>query len=611
MILSFVGPAVEVRVVDPFLPNHRGHGARQNGLVSNGRLHHLRWARRAMVIAIHRGLHHPWLHRINGEGATQRGWLNDGRAVERHQTDLPSDIAVGKWNGLREVPKCAVQGGRVAHRRPVPVKGEFGVAVHKSTSIVDVFIADLNGDVHRFTAPEVDTRRAHVNAVFRKDDAFELEVVLVALKPRATPSMSKRNGDHPALHHQPRGGGELLLIVPCWSESERDVRHHVGAVFGDLNGVRRMEFHEGSIAQTGRGATGVGEQERGLVRFAVHVKSMMRDGPTDDLVLRGNRLPFLGRRQDGFSVNHGAVLQQHGAGGLQAEHLNRQTATGFRHEGKRDGLHSTHAGDRCSRLVHAHHEGRRGVSHEMLACLVSGSKAAENRDTVARHLNANFGKGRVVNVNRIGGVGQRRVEHGEFAAVEVEQAGRCCVGRAVGHQRVLDEESDLKHRAGRGRIAETERGEVLGGNPQPGVARSTGSEGELHLFLSVGEAVLPTPRAYTRILTTPFVPLIKVEVEGWPSGVLATEEVHGERFSVPSGEIAHVAIGGKHRHDTGLHANRALVGHGEVRQADVHPSVLRVEAHLNLAACDRAVEFRVVQRCVGQHPRRGQGGILV
>ncbi len=564
-----------------------------------------------MVIAIHRGLHHPWLHRINGEGATERGRLNNGRTVERHQTNLPGDIAVGERNGLGEVPKRTVQGGRVAHRRPVPVKGEFGVTVHKSTSIVDVFIAHTNRDIHRFTAPEIEARRAQVNAVFRKDDALDFEVVLVALEPRATPSVSKRNGDHPALHHQPRGGGELLLIVPRWSESERDVRHHVGAVFGDVDGVGWMELYEGSIAQAGGGTTGVGEQEGGLVRFAVHVESMMRDGPTNDLIFSGNRLPFLGGRQHGFGVNHGAVLKDHSARGLQVEHLNRQTATGLRHEGKRDGLHSSHSGDRCSCLIHAHHKGRRGVSHEMLACLVGGSKATENGDTVARHLNASFRKGRIVNVNRIGGVGQCCVEHGEFAAVKVEQTGRCCVGRAVGHQRVLDEESDLKHRAGRGRIAETERGEVLGGNPQPGVARSTGSEGEFHLFLSVGEAVLPTPRAYTRILTTPFVPLIKVEVEGWPSGVLATEEVHGERFCVPSGEIAHVAIGGKHRHDTGLHANRALVGHGEVRQADVHPSVLRVEAHLNLAACDRAVEFRVVQRCGGQHPRRGQGGILV
>ena len=247
----------------------------------------------------------------------------------------------------------------------------------------------------------------------------------------------------------------------------------------------------------------------------------------------------------------------------------------------------------------------------MLARLVGGSKAAENRDTVARDLNANLSKGRIVNVNRIGGVGQCRVEHGEFAAVEVEQAGRCCVGGAVGHQRVLDEKGDFKHRAGRGCIAKAERGEVLGGNPKPGVARGPRGQREFHLFLGVGKAVLPTPRTNTGILTAPFVPLVEVEVEGWPSRVLATEEVHGERFSVPSGEIAHVAIGGKHRHDPCLHANRALVGRGEVRQADVHPSVLRVEAHLNLAAGDRAVEFRIVQRCVGQHPRRGQGGVLI
>ena len=101
----------------------------------------------------------------------------------------------------------------------------------------------------------------------------------------------------------------MLLIVPRWSESERDVRHHVGAVFGDADRVRWMEFHEGSIAQAGGGATGVGEQEGGLVRFAVHVESMMRDGPTNDLIFSGNRLPFLGRGQHGFGVNHDAVPQ--------------------------------------------------------------------------------------------------------------------------------------------------------------------------------------------------------------------------------------------------------------------------------------------------------------
>ena len=38
------------------------------------------------------------------------------------------------------------------------------------------------------------------------------------------------------------------------------------------------------------------------------------------------------RREHGFRTQHGAVLEEHGAGGLEAEHLNREAAPSFRHE---------------------------------------------------------------------------------------------------------------------------------------------------------------------------------------------------------------------------------------------------------------------------------------
>ena len=74
-----------------------------------------------------------------------------------------------------------------------------------------------------------------------------------------------------------------------------------------------MELHEGGVAQTGGCTAGIGEEEGGLVRFAVDVQSMMGDGPANHLVLRGNGLPGLGWRQDGRRIDHGAVLQQNGA----------------------------------------------------------------------------------------------------------------------------------------------------------------------------------------------------------------------------------------------------------------------------------------------------------
>ena len=83
---------------------------------------------------------------------------------------------------------------------------------------------------------------------------------------------------------------------------------------------------------------------------------MMGDGPANHLILRGDGLPSLGWRQDGRRIDHGAVLQQNGARGLETDHFNGQTATFFRREGKRNGLHATDVCHVGSCFVHAHHE---------------------------------------------------------------------------------------------------------------------------------------------------------------------------------------------------------------------------------------------------------------
>ena len=54
--------------------------------------------------------------------------------------------------------------------------------------------------------------------------------------------MRKRNGDDTVLHHGPRGGRQLHLIVPIGAQSEGDVGVNGGAVFAHRNGVGGVQF---------------------------------------------------------------------------------------------------------------------------------------------------------------------------------------------------------------------------------------------------------------------------------------------------------------------------------------------------------------------------------
>ena len=71
-----IGPTVEVGVVDPLFPDHGVHGTGQNGLVGDGDLHHLRGARRPVVVPVHRGLHDTRLNRVDREGPAEGGGFN-------------------------------------------------------------------------------------------------------------------------------------------------------------------------------------------------------------------------------------------------------------------------------------------------------------------------------------------------------------------------------------------------------------------------------------------------------------------------------------------------------------------------------------------------------
>ena len=64
------------------------------------------------------------------------------------------------------------------------------------------------------------------------------------------------------------------------------------------------------------------------------------DATPNDLVLGGDGLPLLGRREHRRGIHHGPVLKKDGAGGLQADDLNGQPAALVRHERQRDGLHA-------------------------------------------------------------------------------------------------------------------------------------------------------------------------------------------------------------------------------------------------------------------------------
>ena len=170
----------------------------------------------------------------------------------------------------------------------------------------------------------------------------------------------------------------------------------------------------------------------------------------------------------------------------------------------------------------------------------------------------------------------------------MELSGRGPVGASVGNQGVLDKEGDFKHRSRFGTITKSEGGQVLGGDPDFGVAGCARGQREFHPLLGVGKSVLPTPRSHSSVFPAPFVALVEVEIQAWTGRVLATKHVHGEVFDVPSGEVAHVAIGRENRNHSGLHSHGVLVNLRDVRQAHVHPSIVGMVADLHLSIGHRA-----------------------
>ena len=126
----------------------------------------------------------------------------------------------------------------------------------------------------------------------------------------------------------------------------------------------------------------------------------------------------------------------------------------------------------------------------------------------------------------------------------MEQARRGGVRASIGHQRVLNEQSDFENGPRLSAVGEAKGRQIVGGHPQPRIAGRTRREGEFHAFLGVGKAVLPAPGAHASVFSAPFVTFVEVEIERGASGVLPTKHVQREVFDVPGREVAHVAVGG-------------------------------------------------------------------
>ena len=121
-------------------------------------------------------------------------------------------------------------------------------------------------------------------------------------------------------------------------------------------------------------------------------------------------------------------MEEHGAGGLEAEHLDREAAPSLRHEREGNRLHAADLRDRCTRLVGAHDEGGGCICDEMVACIVRGTEASQQGDAVAGDLDACFCERRPQNVEGVSSVGESGGERGKFTRIEVEQACRGRVG---------------------------------------------------------------------------------------------------------------------------------------------------------------------------------------
>ena len=166
----------------------------------------------------------------------------------------------------------------------------------------------------------------------------------------------------------------------------------------------------------------------------------------------------------------------------------------------------------------------------------------------------------------------------------------------------MDEQGHVLNRTALNGVAETERGQSLLWSPQCCHRRRATGQADFHLFLSVGEAVLPTPSADTGVFATPFVAFIEFEIQSGLDGVLTAKEVKGDGIHRPGREVAHVPVCWRQGNKAPLHAHDLLAHDGSKRQRDVGPSVVGMVANLRLCVGHRTREFGVVDRGVRQHP---------
>ena len=84
-----IGPVVEVRIIDPFSPDHGLNVCWKQRLVRNLNLHCLGAGRRSMVIQVHRGAQHFRVDGVNVERAFVHGIFRQPGAIEGCEFEAP------------------------------------------------------------------------------------------------------------------------------------------------------------------------------------------------------------------------------------------------------------------------------------------------------------------------------------------------------------------------------------------------------------------------------------------------------------------------------------------------------------------------------------------
>ena len=161
------------------------------------------------------------------------------------------------------------------------------------------------------------------------------------------------------------------------------------------------------------------------------------------------------------------------------------------------------------------------------------SQASQGRHTLADELDANFGKLGAQNGDGICDGCQLSREGNEFDGREVNQTHRRVDRASISNQRVAHKERDFLQRTGFNNIAKSKRSQIVGGNPSFDNCRSAVGYGHLCGLFRIDESVLPAPLAHASVFTTPFIPLIQIEINRWACGEEAAVHTDLNLLDVP------------------------------------------------------------------------------